>query len=151
MSQGWERTTRWLRWAGILPAAVLAGFSIEAVARIVFRAIAAASGEPAQTILVSCLRLFLLYVPKETGFVVVGATVAPRGKCTTAVLLAALRLLLSLATHLLTQTRWGSANYWHLALESTGALLGAGHVALTSRRRRRKLSGDGMRRPFLQP
>ena len=42
MSQGWERTTRWLRWAVILPAAVLASFSIEAVARIVKdRAVAA--------------------------------------------------------------------------------------------------------------
>jgi hypothetical protein len=117
---GRERTIRWLRWAGILPAAVLASVVIQFIAETGFSITASAPGEPAQSTFVSYLLLLLFYVPKEAGFVVAGAKVAPRGRLTKAIVLAAIRLLFSLATHVLTQAHRRAANYLHLALESTG-------------------------------
>jgi hypothetical protein len=130
-----ERPIVRLRWAGVLPAAVLSSLAIEFVANLGFRAITVALGRPAQSALVSYLLLLLFYVPKESAFVIAGAKVAPGGRFWTAMALAAMRLLLSLATHVLTQSHRGAANYLHLALEWTGALLGVWYVASTSRRR----------------
>jgi len=135
MSLGGEPIILWLRWAGVLPAAALAGFAVGFVANMGLGAVVSVLGESAQQPFVSYLLLLLFYVPKEAAFVVAGAKVAPRFRLTTATVLAALRLVLSLATHVLTQAHRGVTNYQHLALEWTGALLGAGCIALTSRRR----------------
>ena len=67
-----ERTIRWLRWAGIFPAAVLASVVIQFIAEIGYGMAAPAPGAPAETTFVSYLLLLLFYVPKEAGFVVAG-------------------------------------------------------------------------------
>lgn len=129
-----ERISRWLRWAGVLPAAVLAGLVIELISGIAYSKVAPATGEVGETPFVRFLLRLLLYVPKEVGFVIAGARTAPRGRTATAIVLAALRLLVSLATHVLTQPHRGTTNFVHLAFESTGAVLGAAYVVTTEKR-----------------
>lgn len=123
-----EGIIRWLRWAGVLPAAVLASVAIGFIAGVCYSKVAPALGEPGRTRIVHYLLLVLLYVPKEVGAVIAGAKAAPQGRTATAIVLAALGILFSLATHVLSQAHRGTTNSVHLALESTGAILGAVYV-----------------------
>src|SRR4051794_38813425 len=85
---GRGRLIRWLRWAGLLPAALLARVAIQFLAEMGYTAVASATGEPAGSPSLSALWLLLFYAPKEAGFVIAGAKVAPRGRLAAAPVLA---------------------------------------------------------------
>jgi hypothetical protein len=133
---------RWLRWAGVLPAAILASVAIEYIPEIAFMMVALVLHEAGDLIYVAQLLSLPFYVAREAGFVIAGAKVAPQGRVATAIVLATMRLPLSLATHVLLQTHRGTTNYLHLVLESTGALLGVTYIALSERARARLHPGS---------
>jgi peptidoglycan/LPS O-acetylase OafA/YrhL len=81
-------------------------------------------GEPQLSDFPVFLLTLLQHVPAGAIFVLAGAMVAPRRRFATALLLAICWIGLSLATHILTQTYWGRANFVHLAMESAGAAIG---------------------------
>jgi hypothetical protein len=133
---------QWLRWAGVLPAAILARVAIEYIPEIAFMMVAIPLHEAPDLTYVALLLHLPFYVAKEAGFVIAGAKVAPQGRVATAIVLATMRLPLSLGTHVLLQTHRGTTNYLHLALESTGTLLGVVYIALSERARGRLHPGS---------
>jgi hypothetical protein len=137
---------RWVRWAGILPAAILASVAIESIPEIALMMVALVRQEAADLIHVAQWLSLPFYVAKEAGFVIAGAKVAPQGRVAAAIVLATMRLPLSLATHVLLQAHRGTPNYLHLALESTGALLGVVSIALSEQAHARLHLGSVYRR-----
>jgi hypothetical protein len=126
---------RWLRWAGVLPAAILVSVAIEAIARIVFLMFIRVLQDASDLMYVARILSLSFHVAREAGFVIAGAKVAPGHRVATAIILATIRLPLLLAMHILLQPRPGTSNYLHFALESTGALLGVVYIALSERSR----------------
>ena len=102
-----ERAVGWLRWACVLPAAVLGRVSAQLVAEVVGRLAVSAWGRPAESAFVDDLLLLLLSIPKEAGFVVAGAKMAPRGRLATAIVLAVAGVLMSLIVHIVGQANPG--------------------------------------------
>jgi hypothetical protein len=109
---------RWVRWVGVLPAAILASVAIESIPEIALMMVALVRQEAADLIHVAQWLSLPFYVAKEAVFVIAGAKVAPQGRVAAAIVLATMRLPLSLATHVLLQAHRGTTNDLHLALES---------------------------------
>ena len=122
-----------LRWLCVLPAAVLGDsavqFIVGAAAQIVGLG---GSRSLSDSGIAYLLTLFLYYVPRKAVFVVAGATMAPRRRIATAIVLAVLGISLSLVIHVLGQhfagNRVGLVNYTHFSLESAGILGGAAFI-----------------------
>jgi hypothetical protein len=129
-----EKVIRWLRWVCVLPASVLGSIAAQFIAGMVGRLAVSAWGSPAESTFVYYLVL-LLYIPKEAGFVVSGAKMAPRGRLQTAIVLAVVRVLMSLIVHIVGQATPGVGNYTHFAVESTGSALGLSYILFSERTR----------------
>ena len=127
-----QKVIRWLRWVCVLPAAVVGSLAAQFIAGMLGRLAVSAWESPAESTFVSYL-LLLLHIPKEAGFVVAGAKLAPRGRLRTAIVLAVVRVLLSLIVHIVGQTRPGVVNYTHFAVESTGSALGLAYILVSER------------------
>lgn len=117
----------WLRWSCVLPAAVIGGFVIRYVCGLVARVVVSGLN-PSSESNITLLAQLLVYAATAAAFVLAGAFTAPRGRRTTAVILAAVSALLSLLTHVLSQRQPGMVNYLHLAAEISGAALAAGYL-----------------------
>src|SRR5919112_3287329 len=111
-----EKVIRWLRWVCVLPAAVVGSLAAQFIAGMLGRLAVTAWGNPAESAFASYL-LLRLHIPKEAGFVAAGAKMAPRGRLRTAIVLAVVRVLLSLIVHIIGQTHPGVVNYTHFAVE----------------------------------
>jgi hypothetical protein len=83
----------------------------------------------------------LCYVPPEVAFVIAGAKLAPRRPTTAAIVMAVLRFVLSLMTHVVGQhlagNHVGITNYLHLFAESAELLSGAAYIASQTAKQRR--------------
>ncbi len=67
---------------------------------------------------------FVQLLPSGLAFSLVGALMASRSRVTTAIILAAICILLSLLQHVIGQSTPGLTNYMHATGESLGALVG---------------------------
>jgi hypothetical protein len=130
-----EKLIRWQRWACVLPVAVVGSIAIQFIAEIVGRIAVSSWGSPAESTFVYYLLLLLCYIPKEAGFVVAGAKTAPQGRLLTAIVLAVMRLVMSLVAHVLRQPNPGVGNYTHFAAESMGSALGLAYIFFSERTR----------------
>jgi hypothetical protein len=122
---------RWLRWAAVLALVCsalsdLVYFALGPQARVL---------RPAPLAVVQNLVFMFLYALKGTAFVVVGAMIAPRSRLTTAIVLAAVYLPLSLWNHVLSRVSLaelvlleGRGNYGYFTLEALGAVLGVVYI-----------------------
>jgi hypothetical protein len=131
---GRGKLIEFLRWLGVLPAAVIAdvatqfvGESVVQIARYVGWDILGAST------FANPLILFLFYFTPKSAFVIAGATTAPRHQRATAIVLILLGILFSLLTHVISQhffagRRLGIVNYLHLCTESAGLFAGAAYI-----------------------
>ncbi len=138
-----EKAITWLRWACVLPAAVLGSFAAQFLAALAGRLVVFAWGSPAESHVVYYLLLVLFYAPKEAGFVVAGANTAPRARFVVATVLAVVGMLISLIVHIVRQSHPGVVNYTHVAVECTGSALGLAYVLYCARRVRvRRPSGE---------
>jgi hypothetical protein len=129
--------------------AVLGSIAIQFIAGIVGRIAISSWGIPAESTLVYYLLLLLRYVPKEAGFVVAGAKTAPPGRLVTAIVLAVVRVLMSLIAHIVRQTNPGVGNYTHFAAESMGSALGLAYNFFSKRTRRASKTRLHMRTAYL--
>lgn len=109
-----------LRWLGIVPAALLAGWLGHR-----FGSLFHFLRNPAYP---EYLFPLLFLVPSGLAFTFVGAIVAPRYRVVTVICLTALCIIQSLCIHILTQPNRGLVNYMHSLGESLGALLGVAAV-----------------------
>lgn len=123
------------RWALVLPAAVFCAALARYLSAMTTRLAMYGWNLPRDSDFVVVLQL-LGYVVSETCFVVAGGLTAPRSRTATSLVLAIAGALLSLATHILVQSRVGTMNYLHFTAESTGALLGVACVVFADRVRR---------------
>lgn len=111
-----------LRWALVLPAAVLCGLAAQPAAATVCRAVLQAAGLAAEAGRVShTLGLFAW----DAAFVAAGAALAPRRKAGTAAALAVAAGLAAIVVHVALPPRPGFANALHAAAELAGAGLAA--------------------------
>ncbi|HVX12383.1 MAG TPA: hypothetical protein VHC22_14470 [Pirellulales bacterium] len=119
---------RWLRWAAVL------ALVCSALDTLVYSALVpeAWAIRPVPLAVVQGLvSMLIFYVLREAAFVVVGATLAPRFRLTTAIILATLHIPLSFWAHVLaTGGPWLSwtINYKHFALETLGCVLGVLYI-----------------------
>ena len=125
-----------LRWIGVLPAAVLGGYVGQFVVAITLGA-AIRLAEHGGLIALSPTSLILLTTlivqfPTRVGFVIAGATMAPRYRGLTALVLALAGILLSLTTHIVMQAvaghQLGLANYAHAGGDFLGAIVGVASI-----------------------
>ena len=127
-----------LRWLGIIPASILAGWFGQCFGRFFHFLQNPGYAE----YLFPLLRL----LPGGFGFALVGAIVAPRYRRATAIFLAALCIVQSLSIHILTQRNPGVVNYMNALGESLGALLGvAATVWYRARKSGNKFSSQRLR------
>lgn len=124
-----------LRWIGVLPAAFLGAFAARFVGGIAGYAAAHALGSESGST-VALLTLLLAYGIGTAAFVLAGALAAPRHRAVVAIALAAICVIVSLLTHVLSQGHPGRTNYLHLAAETVGAVLAAGYALCMQRRKR---------------
>ncbi len=122
-----------LRWIGVLPAAVLVDIAARYLGSLVARFAIAAWGAERESNLVFSIQL-LAYAFAGSGFVLAAAFTAPRSRRFTAVVMAIAWTLLSLFTHVLTQSHPGPTNYWHLAAETAGAVVAIAYVWYVERK-----------------
>jgi hypothetical protein len=123
---------RWLRWAAVV------ALVYSALAALVYAALGpqAYARQPAPLAAVGNLVFMLhFYMLREMAFVVAGALMAPRFRLTTAIVLAALHVLLSLWIHVLSRVSLaelvlfeGGASYRQFTLEALGAVLGVAYI-----------------------
>jgi hypothetical protein len=114
-----------LRWIGVFPAALLARLAFHTTVAAIYRTKAIAGGiVPDKSALVDWLQLWIFDPTPIAIFVVAGAIMAPRCRHTTAILLAALAIGLSLTIHVLLPESVGANNYKHFTAESAGAIAG---------------------------
>jgi hypothetical protein len=123
---------RWLRWAAVL------ALVSSALGALVFSALGpeAYARQPAPLAAVGNLVFMLhFYVLRDTAIVVAGATIAPRFRLTTAIVLAALHVPLSLWNNVLSRVSLvelvllqGGASYRQFTLETLGAVLGVVYI-----------------------
>jgi hypothetical protein len=135
-----EKRIQILRWLCVLPAAALAEFVVHWIVGSVLRvAVSAVPGALGESIVADSFMVLYL-APATAAFVVVGAKVSPRRQFETAIALAVLGILLSLATHVIVQlfggNRVGFRNYMHFTAEAVGAIGGAAYVFVQARRNR---------------
>lgn len=121
---GKEKSVEILRWVCVPAAAVLGCLAVRFAGTVVVRMVMSGWESVADSVFASCLRFLLFYVPKETAFVVAGATMAPRNRLTAGLFLAVAGILMSLVVHIVGQRRPGIINMAHFALESAGAAIG---------------------------
>ncbi|HWB08048.1 MAG TPA: hypothetical protein VG826_02300 [Pirellulales bacterium] len=122
---------RWLRWALVL------ALACSALAALVCAALHVPPPAPL-AVVERLVFMQVFYTLRETAFIVAGATIAPRFRLTTAIILAAVHVPLSLWNHVLSRVSLaelvlfqGSGNYGHFALESFGAVLGVVYIYRT--------------------
>ncbi len=122
---------RWLRWAAVL------ALVSSALGALVYAALRPEGGgrRPVPLAVVQNLVFMLLFALKGTAFVVAGATIAPRFRLTTAIVLAAVYIPLSLWNHVLSQVSLaelvlleGRGNYGYFTLEALGTVLGVVYI-----------------------
>jgi hypothetical protein len=131
-----------LRWVCVLPAAVLGEIVVRYAIGLCVRTAGDGGWRPfGDSTPASFLWTLLCYAPPESAFVIAGAMLAPRRPMTTAIVLAVLRFILSLMTHVVGQhlagNHVGITNYLHLFAESAGLLTGAAYIAWQSAKNRR--------------
>jgi hypothetical protein len=111
---------QWLRWACVLPAAIVSGrvasYAIGAIGISLRAASPLASNY--------WWRFGIEHFIRNAAFVFAGAKVAPRYQTTTALVLAAVKTGLALKLHILVNGRIGFTNYAHFTAEMLGAACG---------------------------
>lgn len=134
-----EKLVMGLRWAGVLPAAVLGGFVVRMVVGAIVQVTGlGAGGALGDSNAAYWIRLLLYFGTREAAFVIAGTKMAPRRQATVSIVLAIIGVLVALMTHVVGQhlagNRVGSVNYTHFLAESAGALGGSAFVLWRSRR-----------------
>ena len=117
-----------LRWLLVLPAAILALYVAHIVIGMAAWLVLGSGSNSTPSTVIYYVQLLFYYAPKEAAFVIAGASVAPRGKGATAIVLAALAALMSLMVHLLGPHSVGVVNYTHFIAESAGTIFGVACV-----------------------
>ena len=119
---------RWLRWAAVV------ALVYSAWGNLVYFALGreAWAVRPAPFAFVQELvEMFLFSTLREAAFVVAGATIAPRARLATAIVLAAALVPSSLWNHVLAQGGpwwFWTINYTHFTLEAFGSVLGVVYI-----------------------
>lgn len=122
-----------LRWIAVLPAAIGGAFFVKLAGGLLGHAARQGLGSDSHSAF--ALQL-LFYVATSAAFVLAGAAIAPRHRPVIAIVLAALWVLLSLLTHVVSQPHPGTTNYLHLAAETSGAIFAVACVAYREQRSR---------------
>lgn len=125
-----------LRWLSVLPAAVVASWLVRGSAPFLLSFGGAIDLRGAAY--PEFLFPLLYYMPCGAAFTFVGAMTAPGNRRTTAAVLAAACIILSLMQHVLMHPNPGLTNYMDSTGESIGALLGVAAVLYLVRRARMK-------------
>ena len=130
-NRGWEA----LRFASVLPAAILFA-AAASIAGGLLTAMLIAAGPPPSSAIVFWVRVAVIYLPRNLAFVLAGALIAPRCRVATACGLAAIAIGVALLVHVLGQSTVGIVNYIHFVAESAGALGGVLWIVGATRRLR---------------
>jgi hypothetical protein len=136
---GREKRIEVLRWFCVLPSALLGGFVVQLLVGVVVQIIGLrGSGSLGASDVAYSLSMFLAYMPAKSALVIAGATMAPRRRMATALVLTFLAIVFSLLTHVVSQhlagNRVGFVNYLHFSAESVGALIGAAFILFKVRK-----------------
>jgi hypothetical protein len=124
-----KTAVRWLRWAAILALVYYAWGGL---------AYAALGGSAPLAVVLQQVEMQHFHTLREAAFVVAGATIAPRGRLATAIVLAAARVPFLLWAHVLaTGGPWwfGTINYTHFTLEAFGSVLGVVYILSSAKAR----------------
>jgi hypothetical protein len=121
-----QRALTLLRWIAVLPVAVGGAILVKVVGGLIGRALRQGLGSDSHS---GFALQLLVYVATAAAFVLAGAAIAPRHRPVIAIILAALWVLLSLMTHVVSQPHPGTTNYLHLAAETSGAVFAVACVA----------------------
>ncbi|MCH2201678.1 MAG: hypothetical protein MK102_06895 [Fuerstiella sp.] len=126
-AQNQRRGSKRLRWACVLPGALLAGWLLEHP-RAIFDAQIGLDrqGSGYSAFIVPVLQS----LPSGIAFAVAGTVIAPGFRPATAIVLAALCIPISTGIHIFAQPDPGLTNYMHSTGESLGALLGVAGVLI---------------------
>lgn len=136
---GIARRTKLLRWLGVLPAGVIAGWFFAGSVDFLISLVGVELRNSAFPAFVFPLVQLL---PSGMAFTVAGALTAPNRRTTTASILAALCILMALQIHVLGQSNPGLTNYMHSAGQSLGALIGIGVTEYLVRRAAQPMKQD---------
>lgn len=132
-----KRAIVWLRWAVVL------ALVCSAWGELVYIALRPDGhvSRPVPLAVVQNLIFVLTFALKDTAFVVAGAKIAPRFRRTTAVVLAAVHVPLSLWNQVLSRVSLvdfvllqGSGDYIHFGLEALGSVLGVVYIFWSEKR-----------------
>jgi hypothetical protein len=146
---------RWLRWAAVLALVYYAwgGLVYSALGRKAWAV------QPAPlAVVLQFVGMLHFHTLREAAFVVAGALIAPRARLATAIVLAAVHVLLSLWNHVLSRVSLvelvllqGGGNYGQLTLETLGAVLGVVYIFWSEKAKGSVASVPPSRLSLLEP